>query len=78
MRLYEVTKACLAAIRHRPSPRPLAWMLLTIPLLAGAAAATVVPGDTAPDFTLSDVNGVSYTLSAYRGKVVLLALVGWG
>jgi peroxiredoxin Q/BCP len=28
--------------------------------------------DTAPDFTLSDQNGTQHTLSAYRGKWVLL------
>jgi len=29
-------------------------------------------GDTAPDFTLSDLNGTKHTLSDYRGRVVLL------
>jgi hypothetical protein len=55
--------------------------------IAGTALATglqpselsaVGPGDPAPDFTLQDVNGVSHTLSDYRGRVVLLALVGYG
>src|SRR2546426_11313245 len=83
----EFTATCPPARRRRGSATRLAWMLLVIPLLsipllaipllAGAASA-VAPGDTAPDFTLYDLNGVPYTLSDYRGKVVLLALVGWG
>jgi cytochrome oxidase Cu insertion factor (SCO1/SenC/PrrC family) len=60
-------------------PRPLipggtaAGLLLWL----ASAAAAVVPGDPAPDFTLSDVRGNSFTLSSYRGKVVLLAFVGY-
>lgn len=33
-------------------------------------------GDTAPDFSLTDPNGVSYTLSQYQGQVVLLFVLG--
>jgi cytochrome oxidase Cu insertion factor (SCO1/SenC/PrrC family)/thiol-disulfide isomerase/thioredoxin len=33
---------------------------------------TVLPGKPAPDFTLSDESGRAVSLSAYRGKVVLL------
>ena len=44
--------------------------------LPGEAAA-VVPGQAAPDFTLNDVNGTPFTLSANRGKVVLLVLAGY-
>jgi len=44
--------------------------------LASPAAALQV-GDPAPDFTLVDTNGQSWTLSALRGKVVLLALFGY-
>jgi cytochrome oxidase Cu insertion factor (SCO1/SenC/PrrC family) len=44
--------------------------------LAGEATA-VVPGNTAPDFTLNDVNGTPFTLSSYRGKAVLLVLAGY-
>jgi len=49
-----------------------------------AVAATVAPshavgpGDPAPDFTLQDSGGTPYRLSDYRGRVVLLALVGYG
>jgi cytochrome oxidase Cu insertion factor (SCO1/SenC/PrrC family) len=45
---------------------------------AALPAAAVGPGDSAPDFTLQDAGGASYTLSAYQGKVVLLALIGYG
>ena len=31
-------------------------------------------GDTAPDFTLNDIDGVPHTLSDYAGKVVVLSL----
>ncbi len=37
-------------------------------LIEGCASAQVV----APDFTLSDVDGVNFSLSDYRGKVVIL------
>ncbi len=43
----------------------------------GSPAAALQVGDPAPDFTLTDTNGQSWTLSALRGKVVLLALFGW-
>lgn len=43
-----------------------------------ARAHALGPGDPAPDFTLQDVNGTPHTLSDYRGKVVLLALIGYG
>ncbi|MEO7979413.1 MAG: redoxin domain-containing protein, partial [Sporichthyaceae bacterium] len=32
----------------------------------------LTPGDTAPDFTLPDADGVDVTLSALRGKKVVL------
>ena len=46
--------------------------------LASLAAAQVRPGDPAPDFTLQDIHGASYTLGSYRGKVVLLEFIGYG
>ena len=46
--------------------------------VAPVIALAVGPGDPAPDFTLPDVNGTSYRLSDYRGRVVLLALIGYG
>jgi peroxiredoxin len=35
------------------------------------------PGDQAQDFTLRDANGVSHTLGAYRGNVVVLYFAMW-
>ena len=34
-------------------------------------------GETAPDFTLKDLNEIDYQLSANRGKVILVFLVGY-
>ncbi len=42
-----------------------------IQLLAGSFRLS--PGDQAPNFTLSDLSGNSYSLSDYQGKVVILA-----
>jgi peroxiredoxin len=36
------------------------------------------PGDPAPDFTLLDVQAAPVTLGSFRGKVVLLDLIGYG
>jgi len=47
-------------------------------LLLPAHAAAVVPGDSAPGFTLQDVSGTAYSLAGFGGKVVLLAFVGYG
>ena len=44
--------------------------------LAPGARASVQVGSMAPEFTLQDISGRSYTLSAYRGKAVLLAFIG--
>lgn len=38
----------------------------------GAARAAVAIGQPAPDFTLTDLNGVAHSLSDYRGKIVVL------
>lgn len=38
-------------------------------------AAQLETGTAAPDFTLTDINGKSHTLSAYKGKVVVLEWV---
>jgi cytochrome oxidase Cu insertion factor (SCO1/SenC/PrrC family) len=53
-------------------------VLCVVLCVAPAIAAAVVPGEPAPDFTLQDVNGTSYRLSDYRGRAVLLALIGFG
>ena len=47
-------------------------------LLHAAAAGAIEVGQPAPDFTLQDVNGASHTLSSLRGRLVLLAFVGYG
>ncbi|MBU2502336.1 thioredoxin family protein [bacterium] len=56
-------------MRHRN-----ASIILLVLLLAGTALAGVVPGDKAPDFTLTDTAGETHTLSAYlaEGKTVVL------
>ena len=50
--------------------RLLAPLIVGSTLLAGAQAATV--GQTAPDFTLQDVNGKTVRLSDFRGRHVVL------
>ncbi len=52
-------------------------VVAALTLGAQAARAEVGPGDVAPDFTLQDIHGVSYTLSDLRGQVVLLDLIGY-
>lgn len=52
--------------------------LLAALTAADARAAAVQPGDTAPDFTLSDAGGTSRTLSDFRGQLVLLWFFGYG
>jgi len=51
--------------------------LLTIALVAMTALVTVARaaagiGETAPDFTLTDINGKAHHLSEFKGKVVVL------
>ena len=53
-------------------------LVILVLCVAPAIASAVGPGDPAPGFTLPDVNGTSYRLSDYRGRVVLLALIGYG
>jgi cytochrome oxidase Cu insertion factor (SCO1/SenC/PrrC family) len=43
--------------------------------LALAAHAAPTVGQPAPDFTLSDINGKTHSLSAYRGRTVVLEWV---
>ena len=53
-------------------------MIAAMSALSAVDAVAVEVGDEAPDFTLLDPDGQSYTLSAYRGKVVVLAFIGYG
>ena len=50
--------------------------LLSLSLLALGlsfpASAAVEPGETAPEFTLTDSKGTSHKLSDFRGKLVVL------
>lgn len=49
-----------------------AWLLIAAaPALAGLHA-----GDLAPDFRGTDLTGRSHKLSDYRGKVVMLFVLG--
>lgn len=47
-------------------------------LAPASLPAMVRSGDAAPDFALLDNGGTSYTLNQFRGKLVLLAFIGWG
>src|SRR6478609_8974426 len=47
----------------------------SLALLAGAAHAAPRVGQAAPDFTLTDITGATHTLSAYKGKTVVLEWV---
>ncbi|HEY6195761.1 MAG TPA: hypothetical protein VI504_12030 [Candidatus Eisenbacteria bacterium] len=59
--------------------------LVPVALLAAAcllvsppvARAIVHAGDVPPDFQKQDLNGVTQTLSQYRGKVVFMFLLGY-
>jgi len=46
--------------------------ILTGAAVSGSAAANVAIGKTAPDFTLTDSNGKSHSLSDYKGSIVVL------
>ena len=60
--------ACDKSKAEVPSPAPVAATSGEAP----AAAAGAVVGQAAPDFTLKDVNGVSVSLSQFKGKTVVL------
>jgi peroxiredoxin len=47
-------------------------------VIASPARAAAEIGQQAPDFTLTDVTGKTHTLSAYKGKVVVLEWVNPG
>jgi cytochrome oxidase Cu insertion factor (SCO1/SenC/PrrC family) len=47
----------------------------SLALFVGAAIAAPTVGQPAPDFTLTDINGQKHTLSAYKGKTVVLEWV---
>ena len=49
---------------------------LAVLVAAAPAHAGLHAGDPAPDFRGTDLNGVSHKLSDYRGKVVMLFVLG--
>ncbi len=57
----------LAPLRRLP-----VLLALAVVVLAPDARAAVAPGQPAPDFTVTDIAGQKHTLSAYRGKIVVL------
>jgi hypothetical protein len=46
--------------------------LVAFAALAVAVRATIEVGQPAPDFTLTDINGQAHSLSAYKGRIVVL------
>jgi|SRR5580692_8845131 hypothetical protein len=46
--------------------------LIAFAMLAGIVRASVEVGQPAPNFTLTDINGQSHSLSDYKGKIVVL------
>jgi alkyl hydroperoxide reductase subunit AhpC len=47
-------------------------LLVVAMMVAGGLYAQVVPGQKAPDFTLTDTNSQKHSLSDYKGKFVVL------
>jgi len=56
--------------------------ILLVGILSGLSAAPAFTqvniGQLVPEFSYVDTNGETHLLSDYRGKVVFLALIGWG
>jgi peroxiredoxin len=66
------TSAQVAA-RRTPDAQPSSSGAAAAAPVAGAAdVQKAVLGDTVPDFTLTDLDGKTHTLSSYRGKIVVL------
>lgn len=58
--------------------RSTAAVALALALALPGGAGAIQVGDLAPDFTLTDVDGNPHRLTDLRGKVVLLAFIGYG
>lgn len=61
----------------RRSATVAAAFLFAVAALAAPAAASVKPGDAAPDFTLPDVEGIPHTLSDHAGSWVVLEWINF-
>ena len=53
-------------------------IVTVIILLTSVSFAQVEIGQLVPDFSYLDTNGETHSLSEYRGKVLFLALIGYG
>ncbi|MGC3989141.1 MAG: thioredoxin family protein [Chthoniobacteraceae bacterium] len=53
-------------------------LLAILVLSAQVVFAAVKPGDTAPDFKLTDIHGKSHSLTEFKGKPVVLEWVNYG
>ena len=65
-------------MKRRALIAPAAAAVLSLASLAPPARAALHEGDLTPDFHKTDLDGVPHTLFQYRGKVVVLFLLGWG
>jgi len=52
-------------------------LLSLLALVPGTARAVLHAGDVTPDFHKTDLNGAAQTLFQYRGKVVVMFLLGY-
>ncbi len=52
-------------------------LAFTLVLLPRPAEGVIHAGDMAPDFHKTDLTGTPQTLSQYRGKVVVMFLLGY-
>lgn len=63
---------------HCSNVSVLALPLTLLLCFPAPVAGMVQVGQVAPEFVLTDVNGLTHRLSDYSGKVVVLAFVGYG
>jgi uncharacterized Rossmann fold enzyme len=52
-------------------------ILTLLALVPGSARAVLHAGDVTPDFHKTDLDGAAQTLFQYRGKVVVMFLMGY-
>ena len=63
---------------HTAMMKSLLASAVALAFVAGASAQTPMPGDPAPDFTLTSAEGNQHSLSDFRGQVVVLEWVNHG